>query len=227
MAGVVIPLFPLDHVLMPGIGLPLRIFEPRYRELLADVTGEGGDRRFGVVSVIEGSEVGNVALVGDAPSTATVGTIAEILEVEPFTDGTSAVLTVGSSRFVVEEEADLGKPYLMARVRMLDEPIGVVPPGLAESARASAMAYNQLIARLTRREAEIEPYPRDPVSLSYRLANDAPLPRADRQRLLEIESADERLRSLARILGRELILLRETRSIAVSPAVLREVLGLN
>jgi Lon protease-like protein len=227
MAGTVIPLFPLDHVLMPGIALPLRIFEPRYRQLLSDVMAEEGEQRFGVVSLMEGSEVIQRGAVPAAANTARVGTMAEILECEPISDGTFAVLTVGSSRFEIESTNAVDAPYLTAHVRTLDEPIGIVPEGLAESARANAIAYNQLMAQLSRIHAEIEPYPRDPVSLSYRLANDAPLPREDRQRLLEIDSAGQRLRALAGILRRELILLRETRSIAVSPAVLREVLGLN
>lgn len=227
MAEVMVALFPLDHVLMPGCGLPLRIFEPRYRQLLADVTGPDGDRRFGVVSLLEGREVRTPGTV-DAPArTATIGTMAEILEIEPFSDGTSAVLTVGSSRFEIESLPDSPAPYLTAQVRMLDEPLGDVPDGLPESARASALAYAELLARLTQVDAELEPYPRDPIALSYRLATDAPLPRADRQALLELNSAGDRLRALARILRRELILLRETRTIAVSPAVLNDVLGLN
>jgi len=223
MAEVAVPLFPLDHVLMPGCGLPLRIFEPRYRQLLADVTGPEGSRRFGVVSLIEGREVG-----ADSPvRTATVGTIAEILDVEAQPDGTFAVLTVGSSRFEMIRMPETTAPYLVGEVRMLDEPMGDVPDGLPESTRASALAYTELLARLTRIDTEIEPYPRDPIALSYRLASDTPLPGAERQALLEIESAGERLRAVGRILRRELTLLRQTRTIAVSPAVLNEILGRN
>ena len=227
MAGVMVPLFPLDHVLMPGAGLPLRIFEPRYRQLLADVTAAGADRRFGVVGLLEGREVASPALVDDAVQIARVGTMAEILEVESYPDGTSTVLTVGSTRFVIEERPATDKPYEVARVRALDEPVGELPDGLAESTRADALAYAQLLARVSRVDTEIEPYPRDVVALSYRLAADAPLPRADRQELLELETAAQRLRALGRILRRELILLRETRTIAVSPAMLQEVLRLN
>jgi hypothetical protein len=227
VARISVPLFPLEHVLMPGCGLPLRIFEPRYRQLLADVTSPGADRRFGVVSLIEGQEANTPGTVDSPVRTETTGTMAEILEVEPYSDGSSALLTVGSSRFIIENLPETSAPYLVAEVRMLDEPVGDVPEGLTESARSSALAYAQLLARLTGAEAELEPYPRDPVTLSYRLASDAPLPRSDRQVLLEIETAGERLQALARILRRELTLLRETRTIAVSPAVLNEVLGLN
>lgn len=52
-----LPLFPLGTVLLPGAGLPLRIFEPRYRALLADVTARGARRAFGVVALTAGLEM--------------------------------------------------------------------------------------------------------------------------------------------------------------------------
>ena len=55
----VIPLFPLGTVLVPGLVLPLHIFEPRYRRLLADLAERPeADRGFGVVAIREGHEVG-------------------------------------------------------------------------------------------------------------------------------------------------------------------------
>jgi Lon protease-like protein len=232
VTGLALPLFPLDHVLMPGCGLPLRVFEPRYRQLLEDVTAPGAPRRFGVVSLLEGREVNAAGLAAGPVRTAQIGTIAEILDVTGYPDGTSSVLTAGSSRFAIESRPESDRLYEIATVRILGEPAGEAPPGLAESVQADALAYVELLARVSGVSAvtqlvNSEPYPSDVVALSYRLASDAPLPRADRQELLEAESAAERLRALARILRRELTLLRETRTVAVSPAVLQEVLGLN
>lgn len=51
-----LPMFPLESVQLPGETLPLRIFEPRYRELVTDCLA--GDRRFGVVLIAAGREVG-------------------------------------------------------------------------------------------------------------------------------------------------------------------------
>ncbi|HYT27081.1 MAG TPA: LON peptidase substrate-binding domain-containing protein, partial [Actinomycetota bacterium] len=51
-----LPLFPLSTVLYPGLPLPLHVFEERYRQLFARVLA--GDRRFGVVAIVEGREVG-------------------------------------------------------------------------------------------------------------------------------------------------------------------------
>ena len=54
-----LPLFPLGTVLVPGLVLPLHIFEPRYRQLVADLEDLPEDEReFGVVAIREGGEVG-------------------------------------------------------------------------------------------------------------------------------------------------------------------------
>lgn len=220
-----LPLFPLGHVLLPGAGLPLRIFEPRYRALLADVTAPGGRNAFGVVALTAGLEVES-ALVEQRPEYADVGTVAEILEVEPAPDGTSAVLAVGSRRFRLG--ALVGdSPYLRAEVDYLDEPVGPLPEALPDSARALAAEYQRLLRRLTRSADEPEPYPYDPVALSYRIAAEAPLARSDQQSLLAEATAAGRLERLVPILRREVVLLRRTRSVAIAPGLLNATLRPN
>ena len=51
-----LPLFPLQAVLLPGARLALRIFEPRYVDLVRDCARDGSG--FGVCAIAEGSEVG-------------------------------------------------------------------------------------------------------------------------------------------------------------------------
>lgn len=221
-----LPLFPLGTVLLPGGPLPLRVFEPRYRELLSDVTAIGGRHRFGVVALTTGVEV-ETGLVDQVPEFAAVGTVAEILEVEPQPDGTSAVLTVGSSRFRILRLIDATTPYLQAEVEILDEPLGPLPETLPDAARALVAEYARLFGVLTRTEPELDPFPADAVALSYRIALEAPLEQTDRQALLEQTSATERLMTLTRLLRREVVLLRKTRTVAVSPTVLQAVLRAN
>jgi Lon protease-like protein len=227
-----LPLFPLGHVLMPGCPLPLRVFEPRYRRLLADVTGEGGPRRFGVPTLLGGPEV-DTGFDEAAPRLAEIGTVAEILEMDPQSDGTIVVLTGGSSRFRIQRIVDTTAPYLEAEVSYLDEVTGDLPDTLPDQARALAGEYARLIASLTGEEIEgdgrvgRDPYPSDPILLSYRLATEAPLSQRDHQDLLEDDTATSRLLRVQRVLRREVVLLRHTRSIAVSPAVLRVALGPN
>jgi uncharacterized protein len=103
----VLPMFPLGNVLFPGVGLPLRIFEPRYRQMILDCLDE--EREFGVVLIERGSEVGG----GDKRFA--VGTVARIIEAQPLDDGTWSIIAVGVRRIgVVGWLPD--DPYPMADV---------------------------------------------------------------------------------------------------------------
>jgi uncharacterized protein len=86
-------MFPLGSVLFPGVGLPLRIFEPRYRQLVIDALDADGE--FGVVLIERGSEVGG----GDKRFS--VGTVAKIVEAEPLDDGTWSIVGLGLRRIGV------------------------------------------------------------------------------------------------------------------------------
>lgn len=88
------PVFPLGTVALPGIGLPLHVFEPRYRALVHDCLG--GDRRFASVLIERGSEVGG----GDVRSA--VGTVLEIRDAVELADGRWALGCVGTTRVRVE-----------------------------------------------------------------------------------------------------------------------------
>jgi ATP-dependent Lon protease len=120
--GEVIPLFPLGTPLFPGVVLPLHVFEPRYRRLVADLTSlpTGSDaRRFGVVAIRQGWEVERVA---PAAALYDVGCTAVLRAVAPQPDGGYQVVTVGADRFrLLEVLVADDPPYLRARVEWLDE----------------------------------------------------------------------------------------------------------
>jgi len=221
-----LPLFPLGHVLLPGSPLPLRIFEPRYRDLLDDVSRPGGANRFGVLALSAGLEV-DTDLVEQRNQFAQIGTVAEILETQQAADGTWALVAVGSQRFRIVRVVDADTRYLQAEVDYLEEPVGELPDTLADSARALAIEYLRLASRLTGIAAEPVAYPSDAVTLSYRIAMEAPLDPADRQELLEEPTAARRLHRLVRLLRREVVLLRKTGTIAVAPGVLQAALRPN
>ncbi|GAB3343912.1 LON peptidase substrate-binding domain-containing protein [Modestobacter lapidis] len=118
----VIPLFPLGTPLFPGVVLPLQVFEPRYRRLMADLTGLPADsegRRFGVVAIRQGWEVERVA---PAEALYDVGCTAVLRAVALQPDGGYQVVTVGSDRFrLLDVLVTEDPPYLQARVEWLDE----------------------------------------------------------------------------------------------------------
>jgi hypothetical protein len=120
----VIPLFPLSTPLFPGVVLPLQIFEPRYRRLVADLTAlpDGVPRHFGVVAIRQGWEVEHVA---PAEALFDVGCTAVVRVVAPQSDGGYQLVAVGGERFrlldVVVPSAAGEPPYLQALVEWLDE----------------------------------------------------------------------------------------------------------
>ncbi len=206
--------------------LPLHVFEPRYRKLLEDVHADGDSARFGVVALRSGSEVESGLSRGGSrhqqaalPDLAEVGTIAEIMEAEPFEDGSTDLLTVGSRRFrVIELLAP--DPYLRARVEWLPERSGELHDAQVELTYELCSRHAQLLLALSSRRRN-GPVPKDPNLLSYHVAAHLPLPLPDRQRLLEQRTTAQRLELALTLLRREISLLRATRSICVPPEVLQ------
>jgi uncharacterized protein len=222
----VIPLFPLSHVLLPGMPLPLHIFEQRYRDLLSDIAAAPGGARFGVVALRSGSEALSRHTHAGPPDVEDVGTLAEILELEAQDDGTSDLLSVGSRRFRIESLVMDGKAYLRAEVSFLDEDDGEVNGEHESLVRDLMEAYDTMLLRIAGRATGAE-LPPDANQLSYQIGARLPLPPEERQLLLTDPTTAERLVRLTRLLRREIALLQRTRTIAVSPAVLRMMTGAN
>jgi uncharacterized protein len=192
---VQLPLFPLHLVLFPGRPLPLHLFEDRYRRMLSDVLD--GDRRFGVVAIQRGREVGG------APEVFGVGTVAEVRDVTELPDGRFNIVTRGTERFRVRALLG-GAPYLRADVELLPESSG------ACTTRA-AQVYRQLVpylAALGAPEELLACLPKDANQLVYLAASALQVDLAEQQALLELDSTTERLDATLDLLRREAGLLR-------------------
>jgi hypothetical protein len=113
MADVAMPMFPLGAVLVPSAGLPLHVFEPRYRALVRDCLA--GDHEFGVVLIERGSEVG-----GEDVRTL-VGTVARIVQSRELPDGRWAIAAVGVRRVRVMAWLP-DAPYPLAEVADWPDP---------------------------------------------------------------------------------------------------------
>ncbi len=177
-------MFPLGSVLLPGMPLPLRVFEPRYVEMLSTVLG-ASDREFGVVLIERGSEVGG----GDTRFG--VGTVASIVTVE-IGNASIGLVARGTARFEVVDWLD-EDPFPRARVREIP-PLGVD----ADDLDALTAAERVVRDTLTRSSEFVElRWPADvalsdePAERLWQLAGIAPLGPLDQQALLRSATAAE------------------------------------
>ena len=201
MVTVRLPLFPLGTVLFPGLVLPLHIFEERYRALVRDLVGapEGSPRRFGVVAIRLGREVGTDGIA----ALYEIGCTAELRTVEAYDDGRFDIVTIGGQRFRLRT-VDRSGPYVQAEVQLLEETPGSNVNDLAAAARTLFSGYQRRLRGLQGEpDADLAGLPDDPLVLSYLVAASMILDLGDKQRLLGAPDAAARLRLETALLRRE------------------------
>jgi Lon protease-like protein len=182
-----IPLFPLpDVVLFPSVERPLVIFEPRYREMVADALK--GSRILGMVALRPGFEKdyeGRPPIYG-------VGCAGVIGEHEQLPDGRSIILLRGFTRFRVLSE-DQRKPYRLARVEPIPERLPDADLGPLSTIRERLAAL--LVPLLPPGVDPPEPSMGDAEYVNV-VAQALQMPESDRQELLERDSVLSRARAL-------------------------------
>ncbi|GAA4745774.1 LON peptidase substrate-binding domain-containing protein [Gordonia phosphorivorans] len=204
----VLPMFPLEHALLPGEPLQLNVFEPRYRALVADVVA--GDGRFGVVLIARGSEVGG----GD--DRCDVGTVTGLLGHRSHASGQIRLACRGLDRIRVTRWLD-DDPYPRAEVQMWpDEPAGTTADWQwARSALTDALVqaqelYDRIAERSGRPTATLAaPEDLPPTEYTFRTAAMLPLGAADRYAILTARGPRERVAAMTRALDDVLPLLRD------------------
>lgn len=194
-AGAVteLPMFPLGSVLLPGGDLSLRIFESRYRVMIAQILA--GDGRFGVVLIERGSEVGG----GEVRTN--VGTVAQVRGHVRHPDGQYTLACRGTERIRVARWLD-DDPFPRAVVEPWpDLPQGPVDP---QPLLRAQDRLEELIGELARRQGGrlLPPpsltLPADPTELSYLLARELPITEADRHHALTAPGPADRMLLLER-----------------------------
>ncbi|HEY7449672.1 MAG TPA: LON peptidase substrate-binding domain-containing protein [Vicinamibacterales bacterium] len=189
-----IPLFPLpETTLFPGVSRPFLIFEPRYREMIADALK--GDKIIGMVRLRPGFEKDYEG----RPPIYAIGCAGTIEEYEQLPDGRYVILLRGLTTFRVVSE-DARKPYRLARV----EPI---PEVLSDDERAMLSTLRNRIEKLLSTLLPPGAEPPDPSldddEFVNIIAQNLGMPEADRQELLERDSVVARARALAELLERK------------------------
>lgn len=121
-----LPLFPLDAVLLPGTHLPFHVFEPRYRAMLADALA--GERLLGLHTLDPAAP----PLPDGRPALLPFGCAGEIVEHEPLADGRSNIVLLGTFRYRVTAERP-GRAYRLAEVE--EAPVRPLPEGPESAGR--------------------------------------------------------------------------------------------
>lgn len=201
MSAIEIPLFPLT-VLFPGAVLPLHIFEPRYRQMVVDC--QQANVPMGIVLPRPESE-----FMREIPYS--VGTMAEIHNLEKLDDGRYLFNAVGTTRFRILREHH-EKPYLSALVEPFEdeaEPADELD-AITHTAQRLFKEYLELLLEPESKQ-NIDAYLiNQPESLSYFIAS--LLQTADdeqKQHFLELTSTSQRLNEEVEILRREVPFMRE------------------
>ena len=173
--AALLPLFPLDVVLLPGTPLPLHIFEPRYKEMTTECLA--GKKPFGVVRAKE-------------EGIAEIGCTAEVLDVtKQYPDGRMDILTRGGRRFEIME-VSRERSFLQAEVLYLQD-----DPDRASSVEIGRAVelHGEIMALAGATQEGLAPAAPE---LSFHLAGSLPLDLDFKQTLLAMKSEAERLRAV-------------------------------
>ncbi|MFV2030999.1 MAG: LON peptidase substrate-binding domain-containing protein [Gammaproteobacteria bacterium] len=183
-----LPLFPIKTVLMPSNTLSLKIFEPRYLDMIAKCMRE--ESNFGVVLIYQGEET-----ISDA-DIYSIGTTAKISDWENRADGLLGITAYGIERFEIKSTRTQADGLTIAEVEILaDTETSEIP---------EQFAYMQeLLDHISTQEGRAPNENQAFSEILYQLIYLLPLDSNLKQRLLEIPGCIDR----AAILHAELIRL--------------------
>ena len=188
MANDKIPLFPLGTVLFPDGPLPLRVFEPRYLDMVSRCMKQGSE--FGVVLLMSGSEIGEA-------ETATIGTRARILDWYQGSDGILGITAVGTERFVLNTSSRQPDGLYLGEVSSIAAEPKIALP---EEYQSMAALLEVIINDLGKLYENLDTNYTDATWVGLRFAEILPISLEDKQRCLEMDDPLERLRCIRPLL---------------------------
>ena len=180
-----IPLFPLNVVLFPGGPLPLRIFEPRYLDMVSDCLKN--NTGIGVVLIRNGKEV------GDAAETHDVGTLCTISYWNRRQDGLLGITLTGEQRFRIRSQQIQTDKLIRAEVELL-EPMPIIP--MTEKDQRLVKILQKIITQLEPPFTTMPVQYEDMDWVTSRLVELLPFPLIVKQNLLEQDTLEQRVDKL-------------------------------
>lgn len=188
-----IALFPLSSVLMPQARLPLQIFEQRYLDLVARCTRE--NEGFGVVWLKQGSEVSGGSL--DVPNISELGTYGLIVDWDQLPNGLLGITIEGRQRFSVDALWRESDGLIKARVAMQPS---IEPAPLPDQYAGLADVLRGLLRHPQIKRLNLPVQHQDGWTVGYQLAQLLPLEESIKHALLGIDSLQQLLEELDRLL---------------------------
>ena len=186
------PMFPLGMVIFPHQTVGLCVFEPRYRQMLHDLSNDNAE--FGSCLIARGSEVGG----GDERTM--VGTVMSIVASQPLADGQTLLMVEGQRCIEVAEWVP-DAPYPRARVteRCCDEV--EIERDLLKSAESAVRALRALHSEVNLDESPLpmDDLSGDPATRAWQLCAMTPMAVLDQFAVLSLSDPNERLRLVAEI----------------------------
>jgi len=185
-----IPLFPLHSVLYPGGALPLRIFEPRYLDMIGNCLKQNSN--FGICLISEGTETGTAA------ESFKFGTLGSISYWQQLPDGLLGVTVRGEQRFEIISTDIRENQLSVAEVELIDNEERVELPGrfivLSEMVR-------DMLQQIGHPYTTLPKHYDDASWVGYRLAELLPIALVQKQHFLQLNDPIERLERLTAILA--------------------------
>ena len=214
MRLVQVPIFPLPNVVFfPKILLPLHIFEPRYRKMVADALA--GEQKIGMVLLQEGWEKD----YHGTPTVFSVGCLGKMEAHERVEQGRYNILLRGLSRFEIVDFVQQ-QPYRMARVRLLsDDPLRLEPDQQIRERDRFLDRFEKYLSEVMGVEVEREMLERAGTfeAVINQVAATLDIPAADKQALLQIAGVEDRYARLRNIIDERLRVAYHLRYLRIVP----------
>ncbi len=194
MTDLLLPVFPLGVVLFPGTLLPLHLFEPRYRQMLADV--REGNGRFGIIPAIPG------VAERDLP-VGRMGCVAEVTDAEVMPDGRANIIVTGRERFALTAFVEHEAPYHMATGTIVSDEAGDAPVALAVAADEVIANFKRVVQAVRTLNSDTDPLPvlpDDAAQVAWSIGAMIDLDLNSRYRLLAERSPAARLTQIDHVL---------------------------
>lgn len=184
-----VPLFPLNSIVLPRGRIPLQLFEPRYIDMLTRCLKE--DRGFVVVLLREGGETGPVAEFYD------IGTYVRIIDFQQLENGLLGITVEGVSKVSVVRSWRQDDGLNVGDVEcLIDEAQSEVPERYRELPAVLRALCRHPVIRDLNMQIDYD----DARDVGWRLTELLPLDKQEKQRLVELQDALERLGRLQGLL---------------------------